>query len=341
MQKFVKGVGKVLLLLVVAVAGLITYVVVALPKVKAAATIKVEPSKARLARGEYLVKHVAVCMDCHSQRDYSFYGGPIKPGTEFGGGDVVFDRRIGLPGKFLPKNITPFGLARYTDGELERVLRTGVTKEGNALFPMMPYQNFATLSQEDIYSIIAYVRSLPENKNVVPEHELDGPMKVIIHTIPKEAPAYAASPSPKDSVAYGKYLVTMASCAACHTPVDDHHQPLPGMDFAGGWKIPYLNFTGDMMPMKGGYISPANITPDKETGIGSWTKAQFIARFADWRAKKGQARVVKISAGEAQTIMPWIYYCDMTDTDLGAIYDYLHSLPAVKNEVKRFQPPTI
>ena len=53
------------------------------------------------------------------------------------GGDV-FDQKFGFPGKYYAKNITPEGISRYTDGELFRVITTGVTKEGKALFPVMP-----------------------------------------------------------------------------------------------------------------------------------------------------------------------------------------------------------
>ncbi|HXB98525.1 MAG TPA: cytochrome C, partial [bacterium] len=275
-------------------------------------------------------------------RDWSTYGHPIKPGTLGMGGEPIFDARLGLPGTLHPKNITPYGLKDTTDGELVRVMRTGVRKNGEPLFPFMPYQGFAQMSQEDLYSIVAYLRSLPPIPNDVDDHKLVFPVNVIVHTIPKDAPAYPAQPDPKDTVAYGKYLVTMGSCMACHTPVDAHHQPLAGMDFAGGQEFPYLDSHWQRHP-GGGVLRVPNITPDQDTGIGRWTRRDFIARFAAWRGKAGEAQMRKLDLdkGDYLELMPYREYSGMTDQDLGAIYDYLRTVPAVKNQVTRFDPPKL
>jgi hypothetical protein len=80
-------------------------------------------------------------------------------------------------------------------------------------------------------------------------------------------------------------------------------------------------------------VRTANITPDMETGIGSWSKAQFLARFA---AFKDPSKAPKISTTDFQTIMPWYVYAGMNDQDLGAIYAYLRTVKPVKNSVIRF-----
>jgi mono/diheme cytochrome c family protein len=336
-----KWLGRILIVLVALIGGAVIYVSKALPKVAPAdPSLKIELSKERVARGDYLVHHVNDCFSCHSSRDWSKFGGPVIAGTEFMGGEKVFDERIGLPGTVLPKNISPYNLKNWTDGELVRVLRTGVRKDGEPLFPLMPYQNFAQMTQEDLYSVIAYLRTLKEVPNDVPEHELAFPMNLIVRTIPAEAGPYPAAPDPKDSVAMGAYLVKQASCAACHTPVDAHHQPIAGMDFAGGQEFPLLDIDGDMQPLPGGAMRTANLTPDKETGIGSWSKEAFLERFRDWRGKAGEAQMVKIKSGDFQTVMPWPYYAGMSDADLGHIYDYLHSLKPVSHAVVKYTPPT-
>jgi len=335
MGKVLRVLSAFVLLVVVLVGGLLIYVSLALPKVAPAdESVKVEITPLRVKRGEYLANHVAACMGCHSQRDWSTYGHPIKPGTLGMGGEPIFDARIGLPGRLHPKNTS--------DGELVRVLRTGVRKNGEPLFPFMPYQAFAQMSQEDLYSIIAYLRTLPPIPNDVDEHKLMFPVNFIVRTIPKDAPAYPAAPDPKDSVAYGKYLVTMGSCAACHTPVDAHHQPLPGMDFAGGQIFPCLNNRWLCHP-GGGTLRVPNITPDNDTGIGNWSKQDFIARFASWRGKAGLAQMHKLDLdkGDYLELMPYREYSGMTDQDLGAVYDYLRTVPPVKNAVVRFEPPKI
>jgi mono/diheme cytochrome c family protein len=342
-MKFLKIIGLTLGILIIAVAGLLAYVTTALPKVKPAdETLKIEATPARLARGEYLAKHVAACLECHSQQDWQTFGHPIIPGTLGKGGDPIFNRAIGLPGTIYPKNLTPYGLKRYSDGELVRVIRTGVTKEGKALFPFMPYQSFAQMEQEDLYSIIVYLRSLPEIKNDVPEHQLDAPLNIIVHTIPKDAPDFPKPVDRKDKVAYGKYLVTMAGCEHCHTPVDDHHQPLPGMFLAGGQEFGYPNSKYEKHP-GGGVLRIPNITPDPETGIGRWTKAQFMGKFLEWRGKNAEKmhHPVSLDKGDYQVIMPLESFAGMTDEDLGDIYEYLRTIPAVKHPVVRFEPPKI
>jgi hypothetical protein len=343
-KNFLKFFGWAFGTLVLVVLGLITYVMLALPKVAPAdQTLKIDVTPARVKRGEYLASSVMACMGCHSQRDWGVYGHPIKPGTEWRGGEPLFDQRIGLPGVIHPKNLTPYNLKNYSDGELVRVIRTGVRKDGQPLFPFMPYQAFASMEQEDLYAIIAFLRSLPTEINDVPDHRLDPPLNVIVHTIPQDAGPYPAPVDHKNTVAYGQYLVKMGSCTDCHTPVDGRHQPLPGLYLAGGQEFPYLNSKLEKHP-GGGVLRVPNITPDPETGIGRWTKKDFIARFAEWRGTanlKAKHVSLDLDKGDYLELMPYGEYAGMTDEDLGAIYDYLHSIPAVKRTVVRFEPPKI
>lgn len=342
MKKFLKGMGYAIGGLVLILVGLLGYIVLALPKVKPAdQTLKIEATPARLARGKYLAEHVAACMGCHSQRDFNIYGHPIKPGLYGAGGEPLFKRPI-VPGVVQPKNLTPYHLKDWSDGELVRAIRTGVSKDGRPLFPMMPYPSFAEMEQEDLYSVIAYIRSIPEVKNDVTPTKLDPPLNIIVHTIPKDAPDYPKPVDRKDRLAYGHYLVKMSGCADCHTPVDDKHEPLPGMFLAGGQEFPYFNSKMDLHP-GGGKLRVPNITPDAETGIGGWTQAQFIDRFAQFRGKRGQALIkpVDLEKGDYIPVMPYLEYSGMTDEDLGSIYQYLRTIPAVKRQVVRFDPPKI
>jgi mono/diheme cytochrome c family protein len=344
MKAMFKLLGQGLVLLVLVAGCGIGYVIFALPKVAPAdQSLKIESSPARLKRGEYLAKNVAACMGCHSQRDWTVFGHPIKPGSEWKGGEPLFDRRIGLPGVIHPKNLTPYNLKNYSDGELVRVIRTGVRKDGQPLFPFMPYQAYASLEQEDLYSIIAYLRSLPEGVNDVADHQLDPPLNVIVHAIPKDAGPYPAPVDRKDTVAYGRYLVKMGSCTDCHTPVNGKHEPLPGMYLAGGQEFPYLNSKMEKHA-GGGVLRIPNITPDKETGIGHWSKKDFLARFNEWRGEaklKLKHQKLDLDKGDYLPLMPYGEFAGMTDQDLGAIYDYLHSLAPVKHAIVRFEPPKI
>ena len=113
----------------------------AFPRVGPAPSLAIEATPERVARGAYLANHVTVCIDCHSVRDWSRFSGPIVAGTEGRGGEV-FDRRFRMPGTFYARNITPARLADWTDGELVRLVTTGLTKDDEPIFPVMPYRAY-------------------------------------------------------------------------------------------------------------------------------------------------------------------------------------------------------
>lgn len=85
--------------------------------------------------------------------------------------------------------------------------------------------------------------------------------------------------------------------------------------------------------LSGGTVNSANITPH-ETGIKSWTKEGFIQRFKALDIPA--AREVPLAANQVNTPMPWTYYATMRAEDLGAIYDYLRSIPAINNTVIKY-----
>lgn len=187
----------------------------------------------------------------------------------------------------------------------------------------MPHPAYGKMDREDVYSIIAYIRSLDPIENMVPESEPDFPMNFIINTIPKKA-EYSVKPDPSDQVAYGAYLFTAAACADCHTQ-QVKGTPVAGMELAGGFEFP-LN--------TGGIVRSANITPDVETGIGGWTEAMFVGRFKAFADTSYIPHSVE--RNEFNTVMPWIMYSGMSEEDLKSIYAYLKTVKPVKNQVVRF-----
>ncbi|HXS37656.1 MAG TPA: c-type cytochrome [Flavipsychrobacter sp.] len=323
MKKVFKFLGILILVVVLlAIAG-IGYVVYFLPNVGKAQDIKVVATPERVKRGEYLATSVAVCIDCHSQRDWTQYAGPYIKGTEGCGGEM-FDQKLGFPGVFYARNITPYHLSNWTDGEIFRAITTGVSKDGHALFPIMPYHYYGQLDTEDLYSIIAYVRSLPAINNDVKPSNPDFPFSLIIHTIPTKA-SFHSKPSPNDSVAYGKYLVTMAGCVECHTPAKQG-QIIPGFEFSGGREF--------VLPW--GTIRTANITPDSNTGIGAWGRNQFVSRFKMYQDPNYHSP--KLGGTDFNTIMPWMMYSRMTESDLASIYKYLRTLKPANHLINKFTP---
>ena len=324
MKKLLRIFAVIVLLLVVAIAAVITYVKTALPDVGDAPDLKVERTSARVERGRYLAHSVTVCMDCQSTRDWGKVSGPITPGTEGRGGER-FDKSMGFPGVYYSKNITPFGIQRYTDGELYRLITTGVTKEGRAIFPVMPYPYYSKMDDEDVYSLIAYVRTLKPIESTMPDSESDFPMNIILNTIPAKA-APVKMPAKTDVTAYGGYLTNIAACMECHTKVNNG-QIIPELAFGGGREFQFPD---------GSMVRSANITPDDETGIGRWTKENFIQRF---KLHTDSSYVVPaVTAGDFNTIMPWTMYATMTEEDLGAIYTYLRSIRPLQNTVTKFTP---
>jgi mono/diheme cytochrome c family protein len=321
MKKFLKITGIVVLVLIIAVFGIITYITTQLPDVGAAPELSVEATPEMLKRGEYLAMTAAGCIDCHSKRDFSKFSGPVVPGTEGMGGDNYGEGAGFIPASNITSDIET-GIGGWTDGEIFRAITMGVDKDGEPLAPMMPYKAFQTIDENDILSIIAYIRTLQPIKNEVPAKEINFPLNIIVHMIPSE-PDFHALPDRNDKIKYGEYY--SVSCKFCHTPSDGGEFEMDKY-MAGGVEFP--------LPT-GGIVRSANLTPDKETGIGSWTDEHFIERFKFY---ENSGNIHSVSPGEFNTIMPWNNFGMMTREDLSAIYSYLMTLQPVKNYVEKFSP---
>lgn len=323
MKTFFKVVG-VLLLAVIALAAIgVSYLAIRKPDQRPASTEKIAPTPQRLARGEYLVNNVTICFDCHAERT-SAYGLPIRADRR-GVNGLVWNEEMKFPGVLAAANITPdpdTGLGKWTDGEILRAIREGVNREGKALFPIMPYGHYRNLSDEDGKAIVAYLRTITPQRYEEPKKVLNMPLPFIEKFIPKPVEAPVPEPDRTDSVAYGKYLVTIAACDECHTPKDEQGETLPGMEFAGGWEMHGPGVT----------VVTTNITPHPSTWMGKATRDEFIGRF------KAFEHIDATNAPKPQngrnTLMPWLTYSGMTEEDLGAMYDYLKTVKPVRNDVK-------
>ena len=113
----------------------------------------------------------------------------------------------------------------------------------------------------------------------------------------------------------GAYLINgPVACANCHTPRAPDFSFLPGMDFAGGFRIVDPAFD----------VYTANITQDKETGIGAWTDAQIITAIREGKTREGKINFPP---------MPVPTYNNMSDDDVKAIVAYLRTVKPVHHEV--------
>lgn len=272
-----------------------------------------------LARGEYLANYVAVCTDCHSARDITKWSLPVVPGTEGGGSGFPFGKEEGVPGTIFPPNITPFALKDWSDDDIAKAMTVGVNKKGDTLFPIMPYHNYSRMAKDDIYAIIAYIRTLKSIDSLKPPRKLDIPMSML-GPLPAPDLSKNVRPDPSDKIKYGEYLTTFASCAECHTPMGPQG-PDMSKPYAGGFVFATPFFK----------VGVANITPDS-TGIGAWTEDAFVAKF------QGNSADAKVNSnpGRENTIMPWAQYGKMKEEDLRAIYAYLRTVKPISNKVEKW-----
>jgi hypothetical protein len=278
-----------------------------------------ERTPERWARGKYLTENVTACMDCHSPHDWSKHDAPIPAGMEGAGGDMSVIK--GLPGRVTAPNLTPdpeTGTGNWSDDALARAIREGIGHDGRTLFPMMPYEHFRHLPDEDLASIVVYLRSLPAVRNPLPRTEIIFPVKYLIRSVPEPIEAPVAPPDLSTPVKRGAYLVEIAGCTDCHTP-QDRGQPVNGMEFGGGQV-----FEGPW-----GKVASANLTPDA-SGISYYDEDLFVQTI----------RTGYVKSRELNQIMPWHVYRNMTDEDLKGIFADLKTLTPVRHNVDNTESPT-
>ncbi len=276
-----------------------------------AQTLEAPSDSASIARGEYIFKFQAQCWSCHEQHgrnpDSSPSGGQLFDLTDVGPGF----------GKWYSRNLTPdheTGLGKWTDGEIVQAVREGLSRDRTALFPIMPLDWYNGMADEDVLSVVAYLRSLPATKNEVPKRTPSFMAKALMTfkvvkpmdpiTAPVTAPARGVTPE------YGRYLSSnLADCADCHTPRNIQN---------GQFYLDSL-FAGGTIPIEGAFAR--NITPDEETGIGRWTEDQFISTVTTGVRPDGTV---------LSPVMPYAYYKSWDPDDLHAVYAYLKTVPAKK-----------
>ena len=288
------------------------------------ATTNEDSIKQVIARGSYLANHVAGCIECHSKHDFTKFSNPVIAGTE-GGGGMVFDQKFQLPGVLYGKNLTPdsaTGIGAWSDDEVLRAMTQGISKNGDTLFPLMPYPNLNRMEKEDLLSIIAYLRTLKPINNAVPKRQLMVPIAMVYPGKFLQPSVDAnAKPAETDAVKYGEYLVTFADCGTCHSPLTPMGPDRSRM-FAGGY----------IFELPTNKVVSANITSDSATGIGTWTEERFMNKFTVCR----DAKEVSRDPGNQNTIMPLSLYAGMKDEDIKAIYAYLRTVKPISNKVDKF-----
>ncbi|HEY7285688.1 MAG TPA: c-type cytochrome [Vicinamibacterales bacterium] len=308
----------VLLLIAVAIPFAIGVRPIIGPRARALTDRRFESTPARLERGRYLVTSVNGCFACHSELDWQAPGFPARAGTE--GSGRVWDRE-GLPFVTAP-NITPdrdTGAGAWTDDMIARAIREGIGHDGRTLFPLMPYTQYRWMSDEDLASIVVYLRTVSAVKRSLPATNVPFPVNRLIHTLPQPVNEPVPDPDRRNPVAYGDYLTRMGACRDCHTPVDSRNQPIATLEFGGGFVL-----TGPY-----GQVASRNLTRDP-SGIPYYDADLFVEVM----------RTGMVKARKVHDAMPWLAYGHQTDDDLRAIFAYLRTVAQVKHRVDNALPPT-
>lgn len=315
MRKALKIIGTTLaaILLIITVVGLYSYFMPIRSYTMQQVEVQVPHTPEYIARGEKLT--MMLCANCHMNSDTRKLSG-IK--------------MLDLPpdlGVAYSRNITQdkeHGIGNWSDGELVYLLRTGIKKDGHYTPPYMV--KLPNMADDDINAIIAFLRS--DNPIVTPdptpsvESKPSFLTKLLCYVAFKPLPfptKPVSLPDTNNKVEMGKYLATNLGCNSCHSAdfkTNDDLFPEKSKGYFGGGNQP-LDKHGMVM------LTP-NLTPDKETGIGNWTKDEFVNAV-----KTG---IVKNQPSLRYPMEPYVL---LTDDEAGAIFEYLQTIPVIHNKVDR------
>jgi len=262
-------------------------------------------------RGRVISK-VAGCSNCHTTK-------ADKQNSAYLAGGRAFKTKFGT---FYSPNITPdptYGIGAWSEEDLKRALRQGVSPDGEHYYPIFPYTSYTKMNNVDIQDLWAYLRSLPPIAHANRPHDvaqlfgwriLLAPWKLIYFT------SYPFAEEPSKSAAWnrGAYIVeALAHCGECHTPRDNLGGAIDDMHMAGTSNGP----DGGSVP---------NITDHKITGIGRWTDNDLKALFSLGILPDGDF----VGSGMADVVDN---ISKLSNDDRWALIVYLKSLPAIENRI--------
>lgn len=259
-------------------------------------------------RGAYVFA-VAGCASCHTDKKNNgalLAGGPPLE-TPFG--------------TFYGPNITPdptYGIGTWSDVDFIQALREGLRPDGAHLYPAFPYPSFTLMTDRDMLDLKAYIFSLPPVAQPSREQDVSFPvswrwLQTFWRWLNFTPGPYVPDPAQSETWNRGAYIVrAMAHCGECHTP----------RDFMGGLETSSALSGNASGPDR---MKTPNITPDKATGIGTWTHKQIVMFLATGLMPNGD--VVGSAMGEVIANGT----SKMTESDRQAVATYLESLPAIAN----------
>jgi mono/diheme cytochrome c family protein len=279
----------------------------------AASDAAAQTTPEQIARGKYVFGAAAGC-GCHTVAKQ-----PLNAGGR---------KYVGPFGTVYSSNITPdptTGIGKWTDEQIITATRLGRRPNGERLIPVHPYTVFNGMTEQDLKDVVAYLRSVPPVNRATPAKKISVPLFESVF-LPAWLATFAAIETPPKSaatsgVARGEYLTRAVShCGECHTPrtmtmAVDNTRFLAGNPKGKGPE-------GSAVP---------NITPDRETGLGSWTEEQITDYLETGNKPDGDVAgglMAEVIQGSSAG------YKDLTKADRLAIAKYLKSIPPIKNRIE-------
>jgi mono/diheme cytochrome c family protein len=270
-------------------------------------------TREQIARGKYVFGAAAGC-GCHTVPKQPLNAGGRKYDGPFG---TVYS-----------SNITPdptTGIGKWTDEQIITATRAGRRPNGERLIPVHPYTVFNGMAEQDLKDVVVYLRSVPPVNRATPAKKISVPLFESVF-LPAWLATFAAVETPPKSaatsgVARGEYLTRAVShCGECHTPrtmtmAVDNTRFLAGNPKGKGPE-------GSAVP---------NITPDRETGLGSWSEEQIADYLETGNKPDGDVAdglMAEVIQGSSAG------YKDLTKADRLAIAKYLKSIPPIKNRIE-------
>ncbi|ANE50685.1 c-type cytochrome [Flavisolibacter tropicus] len=273
--------------------------------------LTIDETSRSLENGKNLAYNV--CGSCHYDPKVNrFIGKPLNDLPKIGGklysANLTHSSAHGRPGQ-------------YSDAELFYLLKTGISKNGK----FMPFMMRPMMADDDIKDIIAYLRSndpaVAAYDTSVGKTHINFIGKTGIRFLTKPQPYHkgVTAPDKKDSISNGRYLVGVIACYHCHS------KKVKGLDYLEPEKSKgYLQGGIKLKTPEGKKLRTPNLTPDQETGIGSFSIVDFTNAI-----KEG----VDPSGGKLSPPMPKFKH--LTESQVHAIYSYMKSLPPVHHKISK------
>lgn len=273
-----------------------------------------------IKRGEYLAR-AGDCVACHTSKDGKAFAGGLPMETPIG---TIYSTNI------TPDKAT--GIGSYSYDDFQKAVRHGIAKNGDTLYPAMPYPSYAVVSDEDMQALYAYfmhgvapVAQQNKESDIPWPLSMRWPLSIWRTIFAPDVKAFQPKTGEDQELARGRYLVEgLGHCGACHTPRSVTMQEKALNDAKGS---DYL--AGSNAPIDGWTAS--NLRGDNRDGLGRWSEddlVQFLrtGRNNDTAAFGGMTDVVEHS----------LQY--LNDNDIKAIARYLKSLGAKDPSQVGFQP---